>query len=75
MSKRVFLDRGIILLHLVNKNKNGAILNLKNIYYLPSSPSNLISLAFLKDYRIYQNNNKKKLYKRYLRRTLASIKR
>lgn len=75
MSKEVLLDRSKVRLCLANKNKDIAILNLKNIHYLPSNPSNLVNFALLNDCRIYYNNEKKKLYKRSLKKILASAKR
>lgn len=35
--EEVLLGRGKVRLHLANKNKDRAILNLKNVYYLSSS--------------------------------------
>lgn len=40
----------------------GFVLNLQNFYYLPSSPSNLISLGLLNDGGVLHNNENKTLY-------------
>ena len=52
ISEGVLLSRSKVRLHLANKNKNEVILNLKNIYYLYSSPLNFASLILLNDYKI-----------------------
>lgn len=74
-SERVLPGRGKVRLRPANDNEDGAILNLKNVYYLPSSLSNLVSLALLNDHGIYYNNEKEKLYNKSLRRILASAER
>ena len=74
-SEGVSSGRGKVRLRLANDNEDGAILNFKNVYYLPSSPSNLVSLAFLHDHGIYYDNEKEKLYDKSSRRILASAKR
>ncbi len=56
--------RGKFRLRLANDNEDKVILNLKNVYYLPSSPSNLVSLALLNDHGIYYNNEKERLYEK-----------
>lgn len=74
-SEGVSPGRGKVQLHLANDNKNRVILNLKNVYYLPRSPSNLVSFALLNNHEIYYNNEKERLYKKSLRRILTSAKR
>lgn len=53
----------------------GVILDLKNDYYLPSSPSNLVSLGLLNDHDIYHNNKNKALYDRKTKDVLAHTER
>lgn len=74
-SEGVSPGSGKVCLRLANDNKDRAILNLKNVYYLPSSPSNLVSLALLNNHGIYYNNEKEKLYDKSSRRILASAER
>lgn len=74
-SEGVSPGRGKVRLRLANENKDGVILNLKNVYYLSSSPSNLVSLILLNDHGIYYNNEKEKLYEKSSGRILASAKR
>lgn len=74
-SEGVSPGRGKVRLRLANKNEDGVILNLKNVYYLPSSPSNLVSLVLLNDHGIYYNNEKERLYEKSSGRILASAKR
>ena len=74
-SEGVSPGRGKVCLHLANNNEDRVILNLKNVYYLPNSPSNLVSLALLNDHGIYYNNEKEKLYDKSSRKILASAKR
>lgn len=73
--EEVLPGRGKVCLRLANDNEDGTILNFKNVYYLSSSPSNLVSLALLNDHGIYYNNEKEKFYNESLRRILASAKR
>ena len=73
-SEGVLLGRGKVRLRLANDNKDGVILNLKNIYYLPSNPSNLVSLALLNNHGIYYNNKKERLCEKSSEKILASAK-
>lgn len=57
--EKISPDREKFQLHLANDNENKVILNLKNIYYLSSSSSNLVSFAPLNNHEIYYNNEKK----------------
>lgn len=49
----------------------GLILNLTNVYFLPNSPSNLVSLGLLNDSVIYHDNENQTLYDRKRRKDLA----
>ncbi len=49
--------RGKIRLRLgLEDDSEGVILNLRNVYYLPSSPCNLVSLGLLNDSGIFHDN-------------------
>ena len=68
--------RGKIRLRLSLKDgSEGLILNLQNIYYLPKSPCNLVSLGLLNDSGIYHDNENKTLYEVNTRQTLAQAQR
>lgn len=71
--KEVLPGRGKVRLRLANKNKNGVILNLNNVYYLPSNVLNFVSLVLLNNHRIYYNNKKEKLYEKSSERILALV--
>lgn len=47
------------------------VLNLQNVFYLPNSPSNLVSLSLLNDANIFYNNERHTLYNKTSRRPLA----
>ncbi len=49
----------------------GIILNLQNVFYLPNSPSNLISLSLLNDAGIYYDNEQQALYDKASQKPLA----
>ena len=49
----------------------GLILNLQNVFYLPSSRCNLLSLGFLNNSGIYYDNENETLYKIHSRQILA----
>lgn len=53
----------------------GLILNLSNVFYLPNSPCNLLSLGLLNNSGIYHDNETKTLYKIYTRQILAQAQR
>lgn len=53
----------------------GVIFNLSNVYYLPDSPSNLISLAELNDNNIFYDNKRQTLYQKVTKKILASAER
>lgn len=62
-SDRLSPGRRKIRLRLAQKNgSEGMVLDLKDIFLLPSSPSNLVSLALLNNGRIYHNNENETLY-------------
>ena len=50
-------------------------MNLSNVYFLPNSPSNLVSLALLNDSNILHDNENEVLYDRKSKRVLAQAKR
>lgn len=56
-SNGVSPGRGKVRLRLgLEDNSEGLILKLRNVYYLPNSPCNLVSLGLLNDSGIYHNN-------------------
>lgn len=60
---RLSLGRGKIGVWLgLENDSKGVILNLRNIYYLPNSLCNLMSLELLKDSGIFPDNRNKTLY-------------
>lgn len=73
--EKVSPGREKVRLRLANDNEDRVILNLKNVYYLPSSLSNLVSLTLLNNHGIYYNNKKERLYEKSSRKILASAKR
>ena len=70
--RRTGFRRGRVRLRLaLEDNSEGLILNLRNVYYLPNSPCNLVSLGLLNDSGIYHNNERETLYYVGTRRVLA----
>lgn len=68
--------RGKIQLRLSLKDgSEGLILNFQNVYYLPKSPCNLVSLGLLNDSGIYHDNENETLYEVKTRQTLAQAQR
>lgn len=55
--------------------KEGVILDLKDVFFLPSSPSNLVSLGLLNNYGIFHNNEDKTLYDKETKTPLAYAQR
>ncbi len=53
----------------------GLVLTLTNVFYLPNSPSNLVSLGLLDDAGIYHHNKDQTLYNLETRKTLAFAER
>ena len=51
------------------------ILNLQNVYYLPNTPCNLVSLGLLNNNGIFHNNEYKNLYQITSKRVIAQAKR
>lgn len=77
-SEGVSPGRGKVRLRLaISKDidKQGVTLTLNNVYYLPSSPSNLVSLALLNDNKIYYDNENETLYDSDTKGVLASAQR
>lgn len=68
-SEGISPGRGKVRLRL---EKEGVTLTLNNVYYLPSSPSNLVSLALLNDNKIYLDNKNETLYDIETKEILAS---
>ena len=61
--------------HLAFKdNSERLILNLQNLYYLPSSPCNLVSLALLNNSGIFHDNEHKILYQVQTKQILPEVK-
>lgn len=56
-------------------NSEGLILNLRNFYYLPNSPCNLVSLGLLNDSGIYHDNEHETLYQVKSKKVLAQARR
>ena len=52
-----------------------SLLNLRNVFYLPNSPSNLISLSLLNNAGIYYNNEQQALYDKTNRKPFAFAQR
>ena len=72
MSDGVFLGREKIQLRLtLNDGSERLILNLQNVYYLPTSPCNLVSFGFLNDSDIYYDNENEILYQVQTRQILV----
>ena len=75
-SNGVSSGRGKIRLCLgLEDNSEGLVLNLQNMYYLPYSRYNLVSLGLLKDSGIYYNNEREILYHVKSKRVLAQARR
>ena len=68
--------RGKIRLRLALKDgSEGLILNLQNVFYLPNSPCNLLSLGLLNNSGIYHDNENETLYEIHSRQILAQAQR
>ncbi len=64
--------RGKVRLRLSLKNGcEGVVLNLNDVFLLPSSPSNLVSLGLLNIHGIFYDNENETLYDRRTKETLA----
>ena len=62
-SDGVSLGRREVRLRLgLEDDSEGLILNLQNVYYLPNSPCNLVSLGLLNNSGIFHNNKHENLY-------------
>lgn len=74
-SDRVLPGREKVRLRLgLEDNSEGLILNLQNVYYLPNSPCNLVSLGLLNNNGIFHNNEHENLYQITSKRVLAQVK-
>ena len=68
--------RGKIRLRLgLEDDSEGLILNLQNVYCLPYSPCNLVSLGLLNNSGIYHDNEHENFYQIGSRKVLAQAKR
>ena len=68
--------RGKMRLRLSLKNgRKGVILDLKNVFLLPHSPSNIVSLDLLNNHRSFYDNKNEMLYYRTSKETLAYTER
>lgn len=62
-SDGISLGQGKVWLRLnLADNQEKVILDLKNVFFFPYSPLNLVSLGSLSNYGIYYNNKNKVLY-------------
>ncbi len=62
-SNRVSPGRGTVRIRLALEDGiEGIILNLRNVFYFPNSPSNLINLSLLNNAGIYYENEQQVLY-------------
>ena len=69
-------SRGKVRLRLSLKNgREGVILDLKNMFLLPHSPSNLVSLGLLNNHGIFHDNENETLYDKRTKETLADVER
>lgn len=55
-------QRNVCLCLSLKRGEKGIIFDLKNVFFLLNSLSNLVSLGLLNDYRIFHNNENKILY-------------
>lgn len=68
--------RGKVRLCLSLKDDHeGVVLNLNDVFFLPSSPSNVVSLGLLNIHGIFYNNENETLYDRRTKETLAYAER
>lgn len=75
-SEGIFPGRGNVRLRLSQKDgSEGVILNLSDVYFLPHSPCNLVSLGRLNSNYIFYNNENKTLYHVKTRKILAHAQR
>ncbi len=75
-SDRIFQGRGTVRLRLSLVDRNeGVILDLKNVFFFPSSPSNLVSLGLFNDHGIFYGNENETLYDKESKATLAYTQR
>ena len=74
-SNRVLLRRKKVCLRLgLKDNLKSLILKLQNVYYLPNSLCNLVSLRLLNNSGIFHNNEHKNLYQITFKKILAQAK-
>ncbi len=68
--------RGKIRLRLALKDgSEGLVLNLRNVFYIPNSPCNLVSLGLLNDSEIFHDNENETVYQIRSKKTLAQAQR
>ncbi len=69
-------DRRKVKIRLALKDRTeGLVLTLTNVFYLPNSPSNLVSLGLLNDVGIYHHNEDQILYNLEIWKTFAFAER
>lgn len=74
-SNGILLSRGIVKIRLILKDEiEKLILILTNFFYVPNSPSNLVSLGFLNNTRIYYHNKDQILYDLKIQKTFIFAK-
>ncbi len=67
---------GKVRLFLILKDgRESVILDLKNVFLLPHSPSNPVSLGLLNNHEIFYDNENEMLYDRTTKETLAYAER
>ena len=75
-SEGISPGRGKVRLRLSQKDgSEGVILNLSDVYFLPHSPCNLVSLGRLNNHNIYHDNENETLYHVKTRKILAHAQR
>lgn len=75
-SDGVLPGRGKVRLRLSQKDgSEGIIFDLKDVFFLPSSPSNLVSLALLNNGGIFHDNENETLYDVDTKEVLSQAKR
>lgn len=67
--------RKVLLCFNLKNGYEGVILDLKNVFLLPHSSSNLVGLGFLNNHEIFYNNENEMLYDRATKETLAYVER
>ncbi len=75
ISDGVSPGRGKVRLRLSQKDgTEGVILNLKDVFFPPSSPCNLVSLALLNNHKIFHDNENETLHDLETKEVFAQAK-